>query len=125
MKPLIIILFIALLIGCRSTVRDEIIKSSPTSISPDGNALIYQSHYVDNGIYFISLGTWINANGIEGGGGIFNMESNKLDTLQVKWISDTLAIISYPMNSKITRQLPADYFAGRNINLQYKTIANK
>ena len=119
MKTILIIFILTIIEGCQLSVREQIKNNSPSWISPDGNAMIYQSHYKENETYYISLGTWITNNSMEGGAGIFDMKSKKLDTLKVRWTSNSSAIISYSSKANISRQLSETYFAGRKIHLQY------
>lgn len=119
MKKILFLFVFANIVSCQLSVREQIKNNSPYWISPDGNAMIYQSHYKENDTYFISLSTWITNNSMEGGAGIFDIKSNKLDTLKVRWISNYNAIISFPRTANISRQLSETYFAGRKIQLQY------
>ena len=124
MKTLLLIFITATLVSCQSSVREEIERESPSWPSPDDKALIYQSHYIENGIVHISLATWIKNKFMEGGGGIFDIKTNKLTTLLVKWITDSSAIISYPKSAMIVRQLHETYFAGRKTYLSYNPENN-
>lgn len=120
MRLLLILLILVIIEGCRPSVREEIEKKSPSWVSPDEKALIYQSNYEENGTINISLTTWVETGLMKGGAGIFNMKNNKLDTLKVMWTSDTSATIEYPNTATVSRQESKTYFAGRTIHLTYK-----
>ena len=81
--------------------------------------LIFQSHYWKNGKAHISLATFVKRDFAEGGGGFFDIEADHLDTMNVKWISDSTAIISYPKSAIIERQDSVSYFYGRNTYFKY------
>jgi hypothetical protein len=103
-------------------VKKEIQMGSPSWTSPDGKAIIYQSHCEENKRIIISLSTWIETGFLSGGGGIFTCSNYRLDTVKVNWTSDTSALIEYPKTATVIKKELQAYFAGRTIHLTYKPV---
>ncbi|MCF8297418.1 MAG: hypothetical protein K9J13_07755 [Saprospiraceae bacterium] len=121
MKAILKILTILLFLTCCSTNTPDWIIKSNHAISPDGNAYIYQSSFVENDSVRISIATWIKTSVGNGGAGILDLIYSSDQQLELSWESDSIAKIKYPKNARIIRMENSSYFGGRETNIKYET----
>jgi hypothetical protein len=68
---------------------------------------------------------WFKQNFSQGGTGIFDLKTNKPDTLEIKWLSDSDKQIWVPKETKVLRQENQIYFFGRNIQIKYHYVKDE
>ncbi|MCR6642008.1 MAG: hypothetical protein NVV82_24235 [Sporocytophaga sp.] len=114
-----ILLIATTLLGCKST-KDNILENYPSAQSPDKKAVVYQTSFEENGIYKVSLGTWIESAFATGGSGIFDIQMDTIENLKFEWTSDSSIKVVYPSYGKVLRQERQCYFAGKDIYINYE-----
>lgn len=119
MRLKIIIVLTIVFSGCRSQI-DDFLKNYPSSLSPDKNAIVYQTSFPEDGAYRVSLGTWIETDFGNGGAGIFDIQLDTIEDLKFNWLSDTSILVVYPPYAKVLRQDTITFFGGRNIHISYE-----
>lgn len=117
LKILITSSLLLLLLSCSSSMP-RWIEEKKHAVSPDGKAVIYETILDGNQI---SVGTWVNSSSGSGGAGVFNIQSRDSSGVKLSWISDSTVLIEYPADSRIIRKEDSSFFAGRTINVKYKT----
>ena len=120
MRCILLLLVTIILFGCKSEI-DNYLKNYPSALSPDKKAIVYQTSFKEDGVFRVSLATWIETAFASGGGGIFDIQLDSIENLKFYWTSDTTIMVTYPSYAKVLRQNRQTYFFGRNIHINYVT----
>lgn len=118
MKAMMIFFLLLQSFACRNTDFPEWLLNNPHAISPDGKAALY-IHTADSGR--ISVASWVHTDMATGGAGIFDLICPSNKEINLRWISDSLAEITYPRDARVIRQEFNSFFGGRSFQLRYTT----
>lgn len=113
-------LLLILIASCNQTDTFSHIRNTHHSIlTSDKKAMIYQSSFNRNGKLHITLTSWIKQKGMEGGGGLFDIYSDKMIDIKMRWLNDSIAEVVIPEDIEIIRKTDSTYFFGREIRIKY------
>jgi len=95
------------------------VLQSNHSISPDGNAAIYSS---PTEFGEIRGGIWFTSRIASGGAGLFTIKTNDTSSIELSWLSDSVALIQYPWEADLLRKEDSAFYFGRVVRFKYQEL---